>query len=128
MIENNINTLEQWWADTNINLQFHTVIGIYNINHLQDLVDFIVKKSNWNITWNWVTTPAWQSIAVVADKENLKIQLQELGSKYDLDPNPFYISVDRLCDEPQSDWLTAVKETQRLISERNVVPTNFNVG
>ena len=128
VIENNINTLEQWWAGTNVDLQFHTVIGIYNINHLQDLVDFVVKKPNWNITWNWVTTPAWQSIAVVRDKENLKIQLQELGSTYDLDPNPFYISVDRLCDEPQSDWLTAVKETKRLISERNVAPTNFNVG
>ena len=126
IIENNINTLEQWWADTAINLQFHTVIGIYNINHLQSLVDFVLNKPQWSITWNWVTTPAWQSISVLIDKEDLRIQLQELGSIYDLDPNPFYISIDRLYDIPQSDWATAVKETQRLISERNVVPKNFS--
>jgi MoaA/NifB/PqqE/SkfB family radical SAM enzyme len=126
MIENNINTLEQWWADTAINLQFHTVIGIYNINHLQSLVDFVLNKPQWSITWNWVTTPAWQSISVLIDKEDLRIQLQELGSIYDLDPNPFYISIDRLYDIPQSDWATAVKETNQLISERNIVPKNFS--
>lgn len=126
MIENNINTLEQWWADTTINLQFHTVIGIYNINHLQSLVDFVLNKPQWSITWNWVTTPAWQSISVLIDKEDLRIQLQELGSIYDLDPNPFYISIDRLYDIPQSDWATAVKETNQLISERNIVPKNFS--
>ena len=126
IIENNINTLEQWWADTNINLQFHTVIGIYNINHLQNLVDFILKKPQWNVTWNWITTPTWQSISVLINKEELKIQLQELGSKYDLDPNPFYISIDRLYDSPQSDWPTAVKETKRLILERNILPKSFS--
>jgi sulfatase maturation enzyme AslB (radical SAM superfamily) len=126
MIENNINTLEQWWADTAINLQFHTVIGIYNINHLQSLVDFVLNKPQWSITWNWVTTPAWQSISVLINKEDLRIQLQELGSIYDLDPNPFYISIDRLYDIPQSDWATAVKETNQLISERNIVPKNFS--
>jgi MoaA/NifB/PqqE/SkfB family radical SAM enzyme len=126
IIENNVNTLEQWWADTAINLQFHTVIGIYNINHLQSLVDFVLNKPQWSITWNWVTTPAWQSISVLIDKEDLRIQLQELGSIYDLDPNPFYISIDRLYDIPQSDWATAVKETNQLISERNIVPKNFS--
>jgi sulfatase maturation enzyme AslB (radical SAM superfamily) len=126
IIENNINTLEQWWADTAINLQFHTVIGIYNINHLQSLVDFVLNKPQWSITWNWVTTPAWQSISVLIDKEDLRIQLQELGSKYDLDPNPFYVSIDRLYDVPRSDWATAVKETNQLISERNIVPENFS--
>ena len=126
MIENNINTLEKWWADTAINLQFHTVIGIYNINHLQSLVDFVLNKPQWSITWNWATTPAWQSISVLIDKEDLRIQLQELGSIYDLDPNPFYISIDRLYDIPQSDWATAVKETNQLISERNIVPKNFS--
>jgi MoaA/NifB/PqqE/SkfB family radical SAM enzyme len=126
IIENNINTLEQWWADTNINLQFHTVIGIYNINHLQNLVDFILKKPQWNVTWNWITTPTWQSISVLINKEDLKIQLQELGSKYNLDPNPFYISIDRLYDSPQSDWPTAVKETKRLILERNIMPKSFS--
>jgi hypothetical protein len=89
-------------------------------------VDFVLNKPQWSITWNWVTTPAWQSISVLIDKENLRIQLQELGSKYDLDPNPFYISIDRLYDIPRSDWATAVKETNQLISERNIVPKNFS--
>jgi hypothetical protein len=89
-------------------------------------VDFVLNKPQWSITWIWITTPAWQSISVSIDKEDLKIQLQELGSKYDLDPNPFYISIDRLYDIPQSDWATAVKETNQLISERNIVPKNFS--
>lgn len=122
-IENNIETLNTWWNNnTRIELQFHTVISIYNVFHLKDIVKYLQSKPNWKLTWNWVTFPHWQSVSILPDKDSLATTLRELGSDYTLHPNPFYVTIDRLNDEPKSTWDVAVEETHRLSEERNMLP------
>jgi len=127
-IENNIAVLESWWRDnTKIDLQFHTVISIYNIFYLDDLIRFIKTHDRWKVTFNWITYPSWQALAVLPDKANIVKELSRLANEYTLEPNPFLISIDRLADKNTSDWNDAIRETKRLIGERNISPIGFSV-
>lgn len=127
-IENNINTLEEWWGDSpNIDLQFHTVIGIYNILHLKDIVDYSLSRPKWKMDWSWLSVPSWQAINVLPNKHSLVKELEVLGSQYKLTPNPFLISMYRLTDDPQSTWQIAVEETLRLSKERKIEPVEWKI-
>lgn len=128
-IENTIDTLESWWGDKkNIKLGFHSVISIYNIFCLKELVDYINNRTKWKASWNWIRYPSWQSLSVVLNKDQLKQELYLLSNQYaTLSVNPFKVSIDRLADAPQASWDDFKFENKRLEQERNMLsPVNWS--
>jgi radical SAM protein with 4Fe4S-binding SPASM domain len=122
-IETNVKRLNDWWKDSQVvDLQFHTTIGIYNIFSLNEIVEYYKLYPDWGVTWNWITTPTWQAISVIPKKTEIIDMLKKWGLECVLDPNPFYISIERLNEKPRSTWEIAVEETNRLSKERNVKP------
>lgn len=121
-IDKNINILEQWWADSeNFNLEFHTVIGVYNIFFLEQLIHYVRSRKAWKHSFNWIRHPEWQSLAVLPDKENIINELSKLAEQYGyLDNNPFTVSIDRLQDQSLYSWNDFKFENQRLEKERNI--------
>jgi len=121
-IEQNIDTLENWWKDKeNINLEFHTVVGVYNILFLEQLVDYVRRRVNWKHSWNWIRYPQWQALSVLPNKTDISNELQRLAEQYSyLEINPFEISSKRLHDLNVFSWNDFVFENQRLEKERNM--------
>lgn len=121
-IDQNITVIEGWWKDnTNIKLEFHTVVGVYNIFFLEHLIDYVRKRYYWDHSWNWIRYPAWQALNVLTEKTKIDQELENLANQYTyLAVNPFEISRQRLYDPGIVSWNDFKFENQRLEKERNM--------
>jgi sulfatase maturation enzyme AslB (radical SAM superfamily) len=121
-IEHNINVIEEWWQERdNINLEFHTVVGAYNLFFLEQIIHYVKKRSAWTHSWNWIRHPEWQAINVLPNKYEVIRELELLKNQYVfMDTNPFGVSIDRLHDSTILGWNDFVFENQRLEKERNM--------
>jgi len=122
-IEKNIDILEDWWAEkNNINLEFHTVVGVYNVLFLEQLVHYVGKRKHWSQSWNWIRYPEWQVLGVFPEKQTLIFELKKLAEQYRyLKINPFDISSVRLQEQTTISWSDFKIENQRLEKERNMI-------
>jgi MoaA/NifB/PqqE/SkfB family radical SAM enzyme len=121
-IEKSIDILETWWGNNqNIRLEFHSVIGVYNILYLENLVNYIKRRSSWDSSWDWIRYPSWQALNVMPNKIELNEELEKLSSQYNyLKINPFRVSIDRLYDPTVLSWNDFKFENERLERERNM--------
>lgn len=122
-IEKNIDVIEGWWKNIdNIKLEFHTVVGVYNILYLEQLVNYVRRYPSWTHSWNWIRYPEWQSLAVLPNKNEISHELEKLSDQYSyLETNPFEISLIRLYDQNILSWNDFKFENQRLEEERNMI-------
>lgn len=122
-IEKNIDIIEDWWKNNpKIKLEFHTVVSVYNILFLDQLIHYVKKRLVWSHSWNWVRYPEWQSLSVLTFKENIKKELEILKEQHSyMTVNPFDISLRRLEDSTIISWNDFKFENQRLEKERNML-------
>ena len=122
-IEKNLDILEQWWKDSSsIDLEFQTVVGVYNVLFLEQLIFYVKRRAVWKHSWNWIRYPEWQSLSVLPLKNSLREELRELKDQYSyMTVNPFEISLKRLDDSTIVSWNDFKFENQRLEKERNIV-------
>lgn len=120
---------EDWWKDnTNIHLIVHHVVNAVNIFELGDFVEFMEKNfPRWKIEWDWIRWPYWQQLNVFPStvKNQLISNLQNLDNLYtnkneQLRPNPYNISIERIQEESNSNFLELKKEVIRISKERNL--------
>lgn len=125
----NIRTYEQWWKDVDdIYFIVHHVVNSINILELSEFVSFMeTDLPLWRIEWDWIRWPYWQQLSSLSPeiKEDLKVELANLNKAYinkdeSLRPNPYKVSLERMFEEPTSNWDTMKSEIQRLSSERNL--------
>jgi sulfatase maturation enzyme AslB (radical SAM superfamily) len=124
-----MNQYQEWWGDKrNALLQVHSVINAYNIWNLNEMVLYMNNNfPSWGMDFDWITIPAWQSIAVIPDelKAELKTKLLEWDStikantRFEKSP-PFSVSILRLDDTPNSTWDTFKGNTFSLADERKI--------
>lgn len=121
-IEKNIDQIELWWKDTaSIKLEFHTVVGVYNVLFLEQLIDYVRRRSKWTHSWNWIRHPEWQALNVLTEKTKINEELKKLAKQYSyLAVNPFEISCHRLYDDGILSWNDFKFENERLERERNM--------
>jgi MoaA/NifB/PqqE/SkfB family radical SAM enzyme len=122
-IEKNIDLLEQWWAEkNNITLEFHTVVGVYNVLFLEQLVYYVSRRKHWSHSWNWIRYPEWQALSVFTDKSTIDVELKKLAEQYKyLKINPFEISSKRLQEQSMVSWSDFEFENRRLEKERKIL-------
>lgn len=121
-IEQNIDIIESWWENKdNINLEFHTVIGVYNLFHLEHIIHYAKKHTAWKHSWNWIRHPEWQALNVLPNRKEINLELERLKNQYMfMEINPFKISIDRLYDTTILGWNDFKFENERLEKERNM--------
>jgi len=129
-IENNINIIEEWWQEhNNINLEFHTVVGAYNLFFLEQIIHYVKNRSAWTHSWNWIRHPEWQAVNVLPNKHEVVRELELLTKQYVfMGTNPFKVSIDRLHDSTILGWNDFKFENQRLEKERNMCSPISKLG
>ncbi len=121
-LEKNIDIIDSWWnKNSNIKLEFHTVVGVYNLLYLEQLIDYVRRRPAWTHSWNWIRYPEWQALSVLPNKIEVGEELEKLSTQYSyLKINPFAVSLVRLRDQNMLSWNDFKFENQRLEKERNV--------
>jgi hypothetical protein len=119
---------DMWGNHPNISLETHSVINLYNIYNLKNIIDYMhTKFPNWTMSFNWIDWPKWQSITLLPQAE--KEKLTELFLQYaeTTTPNwhlnlgnPFKITIDRMNDQSQSNLIEFKERTFALAKERNL--------
>lgn len=119
---------EMWGEYTNISLETHSVINIFNIYDFKNMVDYMATKfPGWKMSFTYIITPTWQSITLLPVEEKLKLTEQFLEYAETVPcvwhpqlGNPFKIAIDRMNDKPSSTLEEFKSRTLALAAERNL--------
>ena len=119
---------DMWGHLPNISLETHSVMNIYNIHYLKDMVDFMATRfPKWTMSFTWITWPAWQSITLLPAEEKQQLAEKFLQYAETTTPNwhiplgnPFKIAVDRMNDKSVSDLATFKTQTLAMAEERGL--------
>lgn len=127
-VTSTIDQYNNWWNNNNkFLLEVHTVINLYNIWTLDEIIQFMNQYPSWSMDFDWINFPAWQSISIIPN--NLKEPLiKQLNIWYDTiipnlsfrKANPFKVSIDRLNDNNTSTWEEFKSKSFSLANERNL--------
>jgi sulfatase maturation enzyme AslB (radical SAM superfamily) len=126
--------MESWWADQpNVYLYTKTLINIYNVWTLDQLVEYICTEFPvWEMYFDWIYSPAWQSVNILTDdlKKELDTKLQlwsgtVTGNWNTKFGNPFAMTRDRLQDPAQSNLEEFKQRTLALAQERKLDVINM---
>jgi sulfatase maturation enzyme AslB (radical SAM superfamily) len=120
-----MNAYHDWWSNhINIILTTHSIINIFNIFTMENYIDFM--KSNyptWNINFNWVHTPIWQSLKCLPD--TVKNDLINNFSKKEFNDstkiaNFYKFSIEYLKMPSTISWDYTKEQTIKLATERGL--------
>lgn len=128
-VESVMQQFQDMWGDhPNISLETHTVMNIYNIYDLKNIVDYMATRfPKWTMSFNWITWPDWQNIALIPDEDKRRLTAEFLEyadvavpNWHTMLGNPFKIAVDRLNDQPSSNLTKFKANTLAIANERKL--------
>lgn len=124
-----LNQYTSWWGyNSKFLLEIHSVINIYNIWTLDEIVLFINEfYPLWGMDFDWIVTPTWQNISILpfSFKTNLIDKLnfwnEDIKSNVRFNKsNPFTVSIDRLNDNSIGSLEEFKSRSIMLAKERNL--------
>jgi sulfatase maturation enzyme AslB (radical SAM superfamily) len=119
---------ELWGTHPNISLETHTVMNIFNIYDLKNIIEYMTNKfPSWKMSFNWISWPVWQTVSLLPADEKLQLTEQFLeyadtvpGNWHTSLGNPFKIAVDRMNDQAYSTLEELKTQTILLAAERDL--------
>lgn len=133
-VHNVMSQIEEWWGDDpRVTLNTKTLINIFNIWRLDEIIKFIETKHNrWTMYFNWISHPTWQQISnlPLSAKEKLIVKLNH----WNVNPkvvwhsnfnNPYETSILKLTQESTTPWPIIKTNTMELAKDRNLDVLNM---
>ena len=122
-IANNLKTYNYWFKNSsNVTLKIHCVVNAINVLYLEEFISYIdMNFPNWEISWDWLLDPSWQSVSVLPKDVKDKLIDNFKNKRFDkVGTNPFKTTIDRFYDHNNSSWNNFKENVVELSKDRNL--------